>query len=153
MEPRETALRDLNANNGALLSELRDVDDERLTEVFLGTWSAREILAHLGAWYDMMGQSLERMGRGERPSPEGTDLNDTEGMNARFVAQAQGQTVAAVRKQLEIGLARLEAAARVLPDDRFQAGKTALRILQAMAEHPIEHIDEVRAWKQRGSKG
>ena len=64
---------------------MRGLNDEQLTRPIAGTWSAREILVHMGAWYDMIGQALERMGRGERPAPEGVNLSDTDGMNARYV--------------------------------------------------------------------
>jgi hypothetical protein len=148
MATRESVLRSLRENHDALLRELQDVPEEKMTETFLGTWSAREILVHIGSWYDTMADALTRMGRGERPGAEGVDLSDSDGMNAKFVAAAAGKSVAAVRKDLEAGLATFEAAAVALPEDRFVEGKTAMRILEGMAGHPTEHIDEVRAWKR-----
>jgi hypothetical protein len=149
MPSREALIADLERTNTALLQTLADVPDDKLAETFSGTWSAREILAHFAGWYDMMGQALERMARGERPSPEGVNLADTETMNARYVEEAGGKSVAQVRKDLEVGLARLEAAVRSLPEDRFAEGKTAARILQTMIGHPEEHLPEIRAWKDR----
>ncbi|MHB8577382.1 MAG: DinB family protein [Dehalococcoidia bacterium] len=150
MATRESVLADLQTHHNELLAELQDVPEAKLTEVFLGTWSAREILAHFAGWYDMMGSGLERMGRGERPAPEGVDLSDSDAMNAKYVEQARGKSVAAVRKDLETGLHRLETAAKALPEDRFAEGKTGLRILQTLAGHPSEHLDEIRAWKRGG---
>jgi hypothetical protein len=148
MATRESELEALHTNTNALLAELRDVPEEKLTEVWLGDWSARELLVHLGAWCDQMGLAFERMARGERPAPEGVDLSDADAMNARFVEQAHGKSLAQVRKDLETGMARFEAAAKALPEDRFAEGKTALRILQTIANHPLEHIDEVREWRR-----
>lgn len=151
MPSREAVLEELRRNNEALLHELQNLPDERLTEPFAGTWSAREILVHIGAWYEMMGVAMERMARGERPAPDGVDLGDADAMNARYVEQAQGKSVAAVRKDVETGLARFTAGVEALPEDRFAEGKTAMRILQTMAGHPDEHLGDIRAWK-RSSK-
>lgn len=147
MATRESELEALHTNTNALLAELRDLPEEKLTEVWLGSWSARELLVHLAAWCDMMGLAYERMARGERPAPEGVDLSDTDAMNARYVEEAHGKSLAQVRKDLETGMARFEAAAKALPEDRFAEGKTAMRIMQTIAGHPLEHIDEVRAWR------
>jgi hypothetical protein len=147
MATRESKLDDLHSNTNALLSELRDLPDAKLTEVWLGTWSTRELLVHLAGWCDMMGQAYERMARGERPSPEGVDLSDADGMNAHFVEAAHGKSLAQVRKDLETGMGRFEAAAKALPEDRFAEGKTAMRILDTISGHPREHIEEVRAWR------
>jgi hypothetical protein len=150
MAEPEATIAKLEQNNGALLAELTGLSDEKLTEPFAGTWSAREILVHIGSWYEMMATAYERMGRGERPAPEGVPLNDSDAMNARYVEAAKGKSLAEIRKDLETGLAHFEAAARALPADRFEEGKTALRILNTMAEHPLEHISDIRAWKSRG---
>ena len=151
MATRDSVLRELETNNTNLLQELQGMPEEKLKEPFLGTWSAREILVHLGSWYDMMGQAMERMGRGERPGPEGVDLSDSDGMNAKYVDAARGKSVAEVRKDLETGLARFESGVKALPEDRFAEGKTAMRILETMAGHPLEHIEDIRHWKSRGT--
>jgi hypothetical protein len=75
------------------------------------------------------------------------NLTDADAMNARYVEQARGRSVADVRKDLETGLARLQAAVRALPEDRFEEGKTAVGILRTMIGHPDEHLPEIRAWK------
>jgi hypothetical protein len=148
MATRESGLRELDDNNAALLRELTDVSDEKMTQVFLGTWSAREVLVHLAGWYDAMAEGLERIGRGERPTPEGVSYSDVDAVNAQFVEANRGLSVPEVRKNLEVTLARFQTAARALPEDRFAEGKTAMRILTTMAEHPTEHIEEIREWRR-----
>ncbi len=148
MATRDSMLGQLHDDSEVLLRELQDVPDEKMTETFLGTWSAREVLVHIGSWYGTMAEAMARMGRGERPGSEGVDLADVDGMNARFVEAANLKTVAAIRKDFESNMATLDAAARALPEERFAEGKTAMRMLEAMAGHPNEHIDEIRAWKR-----
>jgi len=151
MGAREETIAELEANTQALLREIDGLPEEKLTEVFLGVWSVREILAHLAGWNDVIAQGLERMARGEPMSPPGVDLSDVDGMNARFADAAHGASVAAVRKNLEAAVARLIAAAKALPEERFAEGKTALRVLRTMAEHPQEHIPQIQAWKRSGA--
>ncbi len=148
MATRDSALKQLHEDNDALLRELQDVPEAKMTEPFLGTWSAREILVHIGSWYETMAEAMARMGRGERPSSEGVDLSDSDGMNAKFVTAATGKSAAGVRKDLETSLAKFDSAVHALPEDRFVEGKTAMRILEGMAGHPNEHIEEIRAWKR-----
>ena len=150
MATRDSGLADLQTNHVALLGELRDLSDAQMNEVWLGSWSARDMLAHLAGWQEMMAVAYERMARGERPAPEGVNLGDVEGMNAQYVAQAKDKSVAAVRKDFETTLAHFESAVKAMPADRFVEGKTAMNILNTIAGHPTEHLDEVRAWKSGG---
>lgn len=147
MGERETAIQELHSNTEKLLAEINAMPEAKLTETFLGTWSVREILVHIAGWDNILGEAMERMGRGERPAPEGVNLGDTDGMNASFVEQAKGKSVPAIRKDLETGMARLEAGAKALPEDRFEGDKTAMRLLRGMAGHPAEHIDQIRTFK------
>lgn len=147
MATRESALQALHTNHIALLAELRDLSDDKMNEVWLGTWSARDMLAHLAGWQEMMAIAYERMARGERPAPEGVNLSDVDGMNAQYVAESKDKSVAAVRKDFETTLAHFAAAVQAMPADRFVEGKTAMNILNTIAGHPTEHIEEVRAWK------
>lgn len=150
MDARREAIQGLHTNTELLLREINAMSDEQLATPFLGTWSAREILVHIAGWDDIIGEAMERMGRGEPPAPAGVNLGDVDGMNARFVEQAQGKGVPAIRKDLETGMARVAAAADALPEDRFAEGKTPLRLLRAMTEHPTEHIDGLREFRQQG---
>jgi hypothetical protein len=147
MSARDEAIDDLQKGTAQLLSNINDLPDEKLTEVWDGTWSIRELLVHIAGWDDAVGEAYERMGRGEPPGAPGLNLSDTDGTNAIFVERAQGKSLSAVRKDLETGLARVIAAARALPDDRFVEGKTALRLLRGMANHPAEHLGDIIAWK------
>lgn len=60
-------------------------------ERWLGTWGLGELLAHMAGWAREMTGAIERVGRGERPTPEGVDYGDTEGWNAKFATTAQAR--------------------------------------------------------------
>ncbi len=70
----------------ALRAALEGLDERQLTEVWLGVWSIKEIVAHISGWHRELGPALERMARGERPMPEGVSYDDADAWNAKFAA-------------------------------------------------------------------
>jgi len=70
----------------AFRAALEGLDARQLTEVWLGAWSVKEVVAHISGWHWELGPALERMARGERPVPEGMSYNDVDAWNAKFTA-------------------------------------------------------------------
>ena len=67
----------------ALHETLQGLNETQMTEVWLGTWSVRDIVAHIAGWHQEMSPALERLARGERPVPEGVSYEDVDGWNER----------------------------------------------------------------------
>lgn len=127
---------------------VRGLNEAHFTEVWLGTWSIKEIVAHIVGWHRELTPALERMARGERPIPEGAHYEDVDGWNARFTAAARDAEVADLLLQLDGSHEAFMRAAAGVPDDRFEAGKTAYRIVdQNTAHHYREHAEQIRAWR------
>src|SRR5579862_5180169 len=63
------------------------LSDEQASQVWLGGWGVREIVAHVAGWEHAISEALEKMARGERPSAEGIDITDTDGSNDTFARQ------------------------------------------------------------------
>src|SRR6266852_2464248 len=72
---------------------IEGLNEEQLTEPWLGTWSIREIVAHMVGWHGEMKPALERMARGERPIPPGVSYEDLDAWNAKFAATARDKRV------------------------------------------------------------
>ena len=131
---------------------LQGLNESQMTEVWLGTWSVKDIVAHIAGWHEEMGPALERLARGERPIREGVSYDDVDAWNARFASARRGTPVADVLLELDKTHEYFLRAAAGVPGDRFQVGKTAWKIVdQNTAHHYREHADQVRAW--RSSKG
>jgi hypothetical protein len=141
----DAAAREYRALNDAL----QGLNEEQMTEVWLGTWSVREIVAHMSGWHREMGPALERLARGERPVPPGVSYDDVDAWNARFAAPAAGRAVADVLLEFdETHEAFIHAAAQV-PEARFEPGKTAWKIVDGnSAHHYREHAEQIRAWRR-----
>ena len=131
---------------------LHSLNDEQTTEVWLDTWSVKEIVAHIGGWHREMRPALERLARGERPIPEGVSYDDVDAWNARFAAQAKDRAVADLLLELDRSHEDFIQAADHVPAERWQPGKTTYRIVDDnIARHYREHADQILAW--RASRG
>ena len=127
---------------------IQGLNEQHMTEVWLGTWSVRDIVAHIAGWHREMGPALERMARGERPIPDGVSYEDVDAWNERFAAARRSTAVADVLLELDQTHANFLKAAAAVPDDRFQPGKTAWKIVdQNTAHHYREHAEQIRAWR------
>ena len=138
------AAREYNAFEQAI----HGLNEEHLTEVWLGTWSIRDIVAHMSAWHREMGPALERLARGEKPVPDGVSYDDVDAWNARFVAAKRDWPLDEVLLELDRSHEYFLHVAATVPADRVQPGKTAYRIIDGnSAHHYKEHGEQIRAWR------
>jgi hypothetical protein len=122
--------------------------EEQLTEVWLDTWSIRDIAAHMAGWHREMIPALERLARGERPIPAGVSYDDADAWNARFAAARSAEPVTDVLLDLDASHEAFMHAAAGVPEERFQPDRTAYRIVDLnSAHHYREHGDQIRAWR------
>lgn len=136
----------------AFQDALKGLDEAHLTEVWFGTWSIKDIAAHISGWHRELGPALERLARGERPIPEGVSYADVDGWNARFAAARKSDAVADVLLELDRSHEYFMRAAAAVPSARFEPGKTAWKIVDLnSAHHYAEHGEQIRAW--RAAKG
>jgi hypothetical protein len=133
-----------------LLQAVEGLSQEAATRVWYGSWSVRDILAHIAGWHREMTAVLERVARGERPVPEGVDYSDADAWNARF-AQAQAHTPwPQMLQELQASKEAFLAAARQVPEERFEEGRVAYRVLHNSAiDHYREHLPDILEWRRR----
>lgn len=138
---KQTTIAEVQRGFDQLLSTVQKLDDHAMQRVFYGEWSAKDILAHIAGWHHTMTEALQRMARGERPTPEGVDYSDADTWNAKFTAAMKPQSPATVIADLKQSFANYIRAARALPDDRFGEGKTVNRMLESSGYgHYAEHL-------------
>ena len=131
---------------------IHGLNEDHLLEVWLGTWSIREILAHLSGWHREMGPALERLARGEKPIVEGVSYDDVDAWNARFVAAAKDRPLAEILLELDRSHEYFMHAAAAVPAERVRPGSTAHRMIEACtAGHYREHGEQIRAWRKARS--
>lgn len=155
MSDKEATLRLLETEYQNLREAVDGLDNDGLLRVWFGSWSVRDIVAHILGWEREMTVALQRMARGERPTPEGVDYSNSDEWNATFVSAMvpiSPTTVLAIWSQTHMNYVR---AARAVPADRYgvrEDGKlnTANRLLETSGfGHYREHGAQIREWRQR----
>jgi hypothetical protein len=148
---KQAVVKEIRDAYGEFTDAIQGLGDEQMTKPFLGTWSLREITGHIIGWQQQMTIGLERMARGERPSPEGANWSDVQSWNDRFAAGVQGRAVRDLLRELDGSVAAMIAALEALPDDRFGEGKTANRMAEAAGfGHFREHVPQIRQARASG---
>ena len=152
MATKEDLLKQAQEEFQALKAAVKGLDAARLTEVCLGTWTTKDILAHISGWHRELGPALDRMARGEKPIPEGKNYEDVDAWNSKFAEARKNAPVSDVLKELDASHEDFMAQAAKVSEERFVPGKTAYQIVdQTSVHHYKEHGDQIRAWRK--SKG
>ncbi len=133
-----------------LLAAVDGLTDEQMTRPWYGTWCVRDILAHIAGWHREMTGALERISRGERATPEGVDYSNEDAWNKRFAEAWWDAGPAEVLAELVASKGAFVGAARQVPEDWFEEGRSANRIINtAGIDHYREHAPPIREWRQR----
>jgi hypothetical protein len=147
---KQTALGKVEEGFSQLLGAVDGLDEAAMSERFYGDWAAKDVLAHIAGWHQTMTEGMERMARGERPTPEGVDYSDADSWNAKFAAAMKPQNASTVVATLRQSFMNFVRAARAIPDDRYGEGKTINRILEASGYgHYDEHLPALQELKSR----
>ena len=140
MNKTET-LQQVNDGFAKLLASVEGLDERAMSERFYGDWAPKDILAHVAGWHEQMTAAMERLARGEKPTPEGVDYSDSDAWNARFAGAMRAQDSTTVVATLRQSFANYVRAAETIPDDRYGEGKTVNRILETSGYgHYNEHL-------------
>jgi hypothetical protein len=154
MSDKANALKELDAGYQELRKAIEGLDAAALQKSWLDDWSVKDIIAHILGWQKELTGALQRIARGERPTPEGVDYSNTDRWNAKFALVMKQQlptTVIAEWGQVHMVFTKV---AQAVPEDRF-AGKdgkpsTVMRILDASGfGHMREHAQQILDWRKR----
>jgi len=145
---KQTAIQQLQEGFDGLLGAVKGLDEPAMNRVFYDKWSVKDILAHISGWHQQMTAAMERMARGEKPTPEGVDYGDSDAWNARFSAAMTAQNATTVVADLQQSFANYLRAAQAIPDDRYGEGKTVNRLLEGSGYgHYREHLPAIQEYK------
>ena len=131
-------------------AKIADLPEAAWSEVWLGTWTLSELTAHMAGWAGEMTGALQRVARGERPTPEGVSYNDADAWNATFAASASPRTSAL--DTFDLRFREYAEAAKALPEDLFgktDEGKLKIgsRLLDGAGIHHVaEHGAHLDGW-------
>jgi hypothetical protein len=154
MGEREALIKDLDGEYENLYGILMSLSDADKVCPMLGTWSVKDILAHIAAWLREGTRVLEALARGEQATPQNPVDGDVDAQNARFVEQWRDASVQDVQTELHIAKNAFVRAMRALPQERFAEGEAARRIVCGEGiDHFGEHARQMWKWKERENVG
>ena len=146
---KQTELKKVEDGFCALLEAVQGLDERAMSKRFYGDWNVKDILAHVSGWHHLGASWMERMARGEKPTPEGSDYSDADAWNARFAAAMRAQSGDTVIADLRQAFATYMRAARAIPDERFGEGKTINRLLESNGYgHYAEHLPALQEYRK-----
>jgi len=150
MSEKTTLLSGAETEFAAFKRALEGLGEAQMREVWLGTWSARDIVAHISGWHRELAPALQRMAKGERPIPEGVSYDDVDAWNARFADARKTAATADILKELDASHAAFLQAAAGVPEERYVPGKTAHKIVDFNSRHHYqEHRAQIEEWRRR----
>ena len=91
MSEKTTLLSEAETEFTRFKRAIAGLDEAQMRQVWLGTWSARDIVAHISGWHRELVPALERIARGERPIPEGVSYEDVDAWNAPLRGRQEGR--------------------------------------------------------------
>ena len=149
MGAKQELLQQAEQEYDGLKAAIKGLDEALMSQVWLGSWGVREILAHATGWHREMIPALERLGRGEAVYPDGA-YDDFDSWDDRFVEARKGQTGTDLLRELDASHRELLSAASRLADEHFAEGKPASGLVDGVtAGHYREHAEQIRQWRQR----
>ena len=150
----------LDASRAELKSVVSQVPPERMTEAgACGTWSVKDVLAHLAVENDWLALQLERRARGEVPSPEELQrveelgLADNQRRNEYYAQLHRDLDLAYVHDWDRRANERLLTAVAALPEARLLEPDwwTYGHALGSVFDlnHDREHAQDMQRWLDR----
>ncbi len=151
MASKQEALAALDDGYEQFRLGIADLPDEAYSETWLGEWNLSQVLAHMSGWFGEITGAIQRVGRGERPTPEGVDYSDADAWNAKFAIQAKPGRAAL--QEWDAAFKGYREAADALPEDMYgidpERGRPLIgnRLLQGSGTgHFEEHQPQLDEW-------
>lgn len=117
-------------------------------------WTLRDVLAHIAAWQNEARIWIERAGRGERIGPFMDE--DVDQWNARRVEERRRLPLVDVIQEFNDAQDTLLALLDQWPEDAIPLGPngwTATARLWWLTDHDVEHLAQIRAYRERLAAG
>jgi len=152
MDAKQDMIRSAEHEYAQLRAAVHGLDEARMSEVWLGTWGVRQIVAHIAGWHREMLPALERVARGQTPYADGA-YDDFDRWNARFVDQRKDVATRELLHELDTSHREfLEAVARLSDADLVDGGRARGLVDGVGAGHYREHSAQITEWRARSMR-
>jgi hypothetical protein len=152
-EQKATLISNFTDTRSSILRAAGSIPDERIDEVFVGSWRILELLAHLRGWDLTNIQAAKDILSGKVPDFYAESDKDWASYNAKLVSQHREAdlesmiaSVDSSRSDLVALLNQLDAK-DIFGDNGVRRGSykvTIARLIEAETKDEIEHLDQIR---------
>ena len=148
---REQLLKQIEKKWLALKESYAGLSDSQLLEPGVtGTWSVRDILAHITTWEEEALKHLPLILEGGNPPRYSTKYGGIDAFNALMTKQKAGLSLSDVLKQLDEVHGRLLDYIRRVPEEQFTVETRFRRRLRLDTySHYPKHTKAIRKWRER----
>jgi len=152
MDAKQDMIRSAEHEFAKLRAAVHGLDEARMSEVWLGTWGVRQIVAHIAGWHREMLPALERVAHGQTPYADGA-YDDFDRWNARFVDERKDVATRELLHELDASHREFfEAVARLSEADLVEGGPARGLVDGVGAGHYREHTAQITEWRARSMR-
>ena len=152
MEARQDIIQATEQEYVKLRTAIDGLGEAQMSEVWLGTWGVREIMAHVAGWQVEMLPALERLARGEEPYVKGI-YDDFDRWNARFVETRKDVPTDDLLREVDLSHREFLREVARLSDETLAAGQAARGLVDGVgANHYREHAAQIVEWRARAAR-
>lgn len=119
----------------------------------VGTWSVKDILAHVTTWEEEALKALPVIMKGEVPPRYATEYGGINAFNALMTGKKQGLSLSEVLSQMDGTHNRLIDYIQHVPEEQYrQETRFRRRLRFDTYRHYREHAKMIQEWRQRSAK-
>jgi hypothetical protein len=146
---RQQLLKKLDKAWGLFKESYAGLSDSQLTQPgAMGTWSLKDILAHVTTWEEEALKYLPLIIQGDKPPRYSTMYGGIDAFNARMMEQKSGLSLSEVTRQLDETHRRLIDYVQSVPEEQFARETRFRRRLRFDTyRHYGEHTKVIREWR------
>lgn len=137
----------LDAARNQLRAAIEGLPEAEMTKPVDGTWSVKDMLAHIASWDELGATDIARASRGHIPALMSFKDEEIDDWNAALMRGRLAFTLPQVRFELDDRRDRLVETLKAAPDD-LVAGPLVARLCDVVIEHDELHAKEISDWRK-----
>lgn len=148
MREKQTTIADIEAAYKELRSAIEGVPPDRMSEVFLDQWSAKDLVAHTASWDEFTVADFQRIARRHVPCLIAFKESEVNDWNAFLMRPRKMFPLEQVLFESSHWHGALIDELNGLPDALFGPGMVA-NVCVILHSHLREHAGHIRAWREQ----
>jgi len=149
MADREQILAEMATARDNLIAAVEGLSDEHMTRPVVGEWSAKDLMAHVACWEEVLLPDIQRLARGDAPALAAFDIKKVDEWNEKLMSLRRHFSLEQARRELEFRREQLLDAVAKLPDSALAERQFARNLLKVCVIHDGEHTQDIRDWRKR----